>query len=249
MILSMKKRNSLQNIILRIQRAYYRNVSSEKILRRAGMMWSLDPRDKLQNMLMAGRVFEEYEIERCIRTIKEIGIDVFVDIGANFGLYTVLVGGNNPSVEIISFEPAPKTYMSLRENIRLNELDKRVQVWPVALSNVISSAEMKFDPLKSGGAHIVHESIHKDGTIIKVETDMLDNRCDLRDKRCLIKIDVEGHAGSVIEGARITLLRNWCIVQVEVWERERERVDKLFVELGYNLFDARGHNYYYSNFT
>ena len=49
--------------------------------------------------------------------------DLFVDVGANVGSYTILacsvVGARG-----ISFEPVPSTYKRLVENMRLNHLDE-----------------------------------------------------------------------------------------------------------------------------
>ncbi|OPY08378.1 MAG: Methyltransferase domain protein [Syntrophus sp. PtaB.Bin001] len=52
--------------------------------------------------------------------------DLFVDIGANVGSYTILacsaVGARG-----VAFEPIPSTYKRLVENMRLNHLDEKVK--------------------------------------------------------------------------------------------------------------------------
>jgi FkbM family methyltransferase len=52
--------------------------------------------------------------------------DIFVDVGANVGSYTILacatVGARG-----IAFEPVPSTYSRLVENMRLNHLDDKVK--------------------------------------------------------------------------------------------------------------------------
>ena len=60
--------------------------------------------------------------------------DLFLDIGANVGSYTVLAskvcGANS-----IAFEPDPKTAQALRRNVSLNEIEDRVQVKQIALGS------------------------------------------------------------------------------------------------------------------
>ena len=66
-------------------------------------------------------------------TIKEIYLDkdykintkakdIIIDIGANIGTYSILQARNNPKATVFSFEPAPKTFQLLKENIRLNKV-------------------------------------------------------------------------------------------------------------------------------
>lgn len=49
--------------------------------------------------------------------------DVFYDIGANIGVYSLYAGKLYPNSKIYSFEPDMKNYLRLLENISLNELD------------------------------------------------------------------------------------------------------------------------------
>src|SRR5579885_744965 len=52
--------------------------------------------------------------------------DLFVDVGANVGSYTILASGA-AGARCISFEPAPSAYRALLDNIRLNDLLYRVE--------------------------------------------------------------------------------------------------------------------------
>jgi FkbM family methyltransferase len=52
--------------------------------------------------------------------------DLFVDIGANAGCYTILAS-SAVGAEGIAFEPVPSTYRRLVENMRLNRLEEKVK--------------------------------------------------------------------------------------------------------------------------
>src|SRR5581483_7903411 len=57
--------------------------------------------------------------------------DVFVDVGANVGSYTVLAAGVS-GARCIALEPVPSTFDSLLDNVRLNDLTARVECHNVA---------------------------------------------------------------------------------------------------------------------
>ena len=59
----------------------------------------------------------------------------FVDVGANYGYYSILGGLWNPALRIFSFEPVPEIYKALNRNISLNRLQPRVAVFNLALSD------------------------------------------------------------------------------------------------------------------
>jgi len=46
--------------------------------------------------------------------------DIVLDIGASEGMFSVMMSKCFPETRIISFEPVPKTFFTLRENLELN---------------------------------------------------------------------------------------------------------------------------------
>jgi len=103
----------------------------------------------LQSQLALYRVssFETKEPE----TVKWISgfseDDVFVDIGANMGLYTIFASVF-ARARVFSFEPESQNYALLNRNIQLNKVADRVVAWCCALSN-----ERKFDRLYMAQTH------------------------------------------------------------------------------------------------
>ena len=51
--------------------------------------------------------------------------DLFIDIGANVGHYSLLAAGVCKA-NVIAFEPIPSTFFKLEENVKLNALSKNV---------------------------------------------------------------------------------------------------------------------------
>lgn len=146
--------------------------------------------------------------------------DFFIDVGANFGLYTVdaanLVG---PSGAVLAFEPSANAYENLCHNIALGQLTN-VDARPMALSDQEGHAVLKVsrdgrDAWNTFGVSL-HESAHEPQL---VTTGTLDSILAARPtgvRPALIKIDVEGWEYHVVRGAAQLLGRDDApLLQVE----------------------------------
>lgn len=128
--------------------------------------------------------------------------DLFVDVGANAGSYTILACAVLQA-KGIAFEPVPGTFERLVENIRLNHLDGDV----TAINKGVGDKE-SFMQFTSGSDTTNHVLSKNENCVnpISVEITTLDNV--LKDKSpLLIKIDVEGYESLVLKGA-IEVLKN-----------------------------------------
>src|SRR4051812_38803157 len=61
--------------------------------------------------------------------------EVFLDVGANYGLYSLLAGLWNPTLRVVAFEPIPQIYEGLKRNVAANHLTARVVCENLALSS------------------------------------------------------------------------------------------------------------------
>jgi len=76
---------------------------------------------------------------------------VLWDVGANVGLYSVYAAKRN-NARVFAFEPSVFNLELLARNIFLNELQGRITVIPVALSNVLGPSLFKMSSTAWGGA-------------------------------------------------------------------------------------------------
>lgn len=146
---------------------------------------------------------------------------VFIDVGANFGLYTLFaskkVGGKG---FVYAFEPSLREFTRLKENLKLNRL-RNVKAYRQALANCRAKAALKvavypYDGHNSLGSFgyqttkIDHQEI-----VITNTLDQIMARVKLK-KIDMIKIDVEGAEMSVLEGAKKTIqaLRPSLIIEL-----------------------------------
>ena len=131
--------------------------------------------------------------------------DVFLDIGANVGLYTIaaarLVGNGG---DVHAFEPCSQTFARLEENVRLNAL-RSVSCHRVALSDENAEAELSlakdgFDAWNSLGKPYMGETAgHETVRTVTLDSFVKEQRLDGR--ITAIKIDVEGWENQVLTGA------------------------------------------------
>ena len=125
---------------------------------------------------------------------------ICLDVGANLGLFTYFLSRYSPHV--YAFEPNPIPLRVLRY-----VADKNVTVLQMALSDKTGEAELVVPKGRKGwssnGASIEYDE--GDGRVVKVPGSRIDD-LDYKDIG-FIKIDVEGHEKSVLEGAQETLAR------------------------------------------
>ncbi len=129
--------------------------------------------------------------------------DVFVDVGANIGSYTLLAS-SHIGAKTISIEPVPVTFNYLSNNIKLNNIEDKVVMQNIGLADVVS--ELKFTSILDAVNHVIPENSILDEKYITVKVDTLDNVTEDFNPIC-IKIDVEGYETLVIKGAEKTLLK------------------------------------------
>ena len=52
--------------------------------------------------------------------------DLFIDIGANIGLYSIYAAIKHSNSEVISFEPSTSNLRVLSRNISINKLEEKI---------------------------------------------------------------------------------------------------------------------------
>ena len=138
---------------------------------------------------------------------------VFLDVGANQGELTLIAARHARRGRVVAFEPVPRWFAALEENVRRNGLDH-----VVAVNRALSDEETEVEMFTSGdagaqGANEGLSSFHRRelrdvsvGRVRALPLDLYVEREGLS-RVDLIKIDVEGAERAVLQGARRTLER------------------------------------------
>jgi FkbM family methyltransferase len=124
--------------------------------------------------------------------------DLFFDIGANVGAYTVLSSGC-AGAKTISCEPVPAVFGSLKKNIQINHLDALALAYNIGLGSAKSL--LSFTSNHDTVNHVVLDGNNEnEAEIIEVAVNMFDNLALKEGVPDLVKIDVEGFETQVLEG-------------------------------------------------
>ncbi len=188
-----------------------------------------------------GRIRNELEPEMALLPLLVSRGDRVIDVGGNRGTYAYRLDRYGARVEV--FEPNP---VCLRVLSPWAAKRRFVTIHEVALSATSGTAELAIPVDYRGVEHDASASIeHGAGTSVRLETvpiRTLDS-FGFRDA-VLIKIDVEGHEQSVIEGGLETIAASSPALLIEIEQRHLSKpIQDVFARieaLGYEGFFQRG---------
>lgn len=170
--------------------------------------------------------------------------DVFVDVGANVGYFTLLASDVvTDAGHVVSFEPMPPTVAKLRRNVEANRRTN-VTVLPVVASDCDGEVELFSGPatnLGKSGTVPVRDGASAGLVRRVVASDAIPR--DLWSRIRAIKVDVEGDELHVLRGLRPVLSElgpGSCVVAEVAPERLHERggasneIFELMVDAGFD---------------
>ena len=142
------------------------------------------------------------------------------DVGANVGIWSVLLAKEFSSCKIISFEPQKAVQQFLQKNITNNHLTN-VEVMQIGLGASVERVELRTPKEKCGSSSIVllqkKESDQVELIDIVTADFFLEGRPDLVPS--FIKIDIEGYEPRMISGAHDLIAKNHPIIMLEVFPK------------------------------
>lgn len=140
--------------------------------------------------------------------------DVFIDVGAHWGVYSLSAATRLPKqVSVLALEANPENSTRLASWVKRNKLESEIEVIPKAVGDRVGTAHMRVNG-SSMGHRIAADGVNVDMTTLD---QVLAERDWLRWRRILLKVDVEGHEMEVFAGAR--QLFSGCQVAAVVWEK------------------------------
>jgi len=164
--------------------------------------------DDLYHLLM----YREGPVQRFIEGVLRPG-DVFVDVGANIGFYTILAALRG--ARVIAVEAVPLTAAVLRANVKLNGFENVVKIIDKCASD--GERKIKIYVPKSGhfGLATINSSRFNSVLVFEVECVPLDKVLKDVGYIKIVKVDVEGSELAVLNGL----------------ERALEKIDYMIIEI------------------
>ena len=160
--------------------------------------------------------------------------DLFADVGANVGSYTILASGV-VRCHTVAFEPDPLTAAALERNVNLNQIANLVEIRVAAVGE--RHGIVRFSTGLDTENHVV-SAVDPSGRDVPIQT--LDQAfLDSGRIPALIKLDVEGYEAEVLRGA-LALLAAPGLKAILTENRSPTVVDALrnagLTEVAYDAF-------------
>lgn len=192
--------------------------------------------------------YYEKEVFDAMNYLIEDGYRI-LDIGGNIGWYAINISKAKSNVNILSFEPIPKTFAYLEKNLTLNNITN-VHPYNFGFANHEEELTFYYYPEGSGNASLANLSERKDIKKIRCRVKKLDDFVATNNiKIDFIKCDVEGAELFVFQGGMQAIKINRPIIFTELLRKwagkfnyHPNEVINLLKGLGYKCFVVKGKN-------
>jgi FkbM family methyltransferase len=222
------------------------------VTRAQDALFIVDTADLIDRALALEGIWDAEQLEDSAAFCHRRPVDYFLDIGANTGVYSILLARKGLGGEMIAFEPDPGNYARLVANLSINRLIGKVRTLPCALGAEPGEMSlMEAGAANRGESWIVHPDKPPEEApgvaTHRVKQIRFDDEFSLAGKTVLIKMDVEGSEFHALAGMQRTLQENQCYLQVELYSDRLEELKTLFGGWGYRYLRANYIDHYFTN--
>jgi FkbM family methyltransferase len=208
------------------------------------MFFYCDRRMKVEREIIGGGLYGSYILSYMEMLVRPGSI--VLDVGANIGAYAIPLARAFPGIEVHAFEPNPSAVARFRRNLLLNEAKNLVLHETAVGARHGRTAFHAFTGEHLGLSSFVPPPTAGSETIM-VEVTPLDELYGTFGGRIsLLKIDVQGFEGEVLEGARNLIQKHRPYVLLEhedhlfpraaMAEEAKKKLEAFFAENGYDVF-------------
>ena len=197
---------------------------------------------------VSGTSIEGPYIDKVCSLLKERGCDIAIDIGANFGTWTLALA--KVAKNVMAFEPQWRVADLLAKSAEANGINGSLVLFRGALGNRIGEThipDMDFEHEENfGGLEVEDERFDVPNISIPISTldAVVESSRIVGRKVSFIKIDIEGGELAALEGAVNTIRRHKPVMFVEAfhYKSDAQKINDFILELGY-VITALGPNF------
>ncbi len=188
-----------------------------------------------------------YIFEKIIKNIK-----VFIDIGSNAGLYSLLAAKKSDNIKILAFDPTSAAFHYINENIRLNNFQNKITSFRYAMSDkteILDFFEVKnnkYPYLKynlGGSSSLINHPQYYNKISVKAYSfdDFIAQHPYNNLSIDFIKIDAEGAEPKIIRGMELTIKKYRPIIVSEILlNNVGEEIEAILKKYDYKFFLNKG---------
>ena len=198
-----------------------------------GYKLQLHLEDWIQQCLFFTGEYEKAELKVLTHLLKDDS--VFIDIGANIGLYSLRATDKiKEKGEVIGFEPFIENFKQLKKHVVSNNLSTIITIENVAIGESEGKLQLYYsDKIQNRG--MVSAVYQENAKSYEVEMMRLDDYCAHKNINTIncVKIDVEGYEMNVLKGMTNVLLQFQPILLLEILEENTEQIESFLSNFGY----------------
>ena len=165
-------------------------------------------------------------------------VQTFVDVGANYGMYTILGALWNLELVVVAFEPSAAIYSGLKRNVALNGLEGRITCENLALADrsgraILHLPRSEGKDVESTGTLAANSwQVRQAAPGVQIGAVTFDDYESSHPMKVdLIKIDVEDFEASVLAGMRRVIERDRPFIICEILPRLKEHKNQRTLEV------------------
>lgn len=224
-----------KRLVPRLVRARHagRSTNGWTLARRGGLVWLLNARNYVDRRHLEPGGFEARQMSTLLWLLDQHRPDLFLDIGANFGLYAVTVAARL-DCPTRAFEPDARNFAQLQANLLANGLLDRVE--PVCKAVAEAAGHLTLIAASARSTGQTRTTAEPGASGRRVAATAIDDEVDieaLAGRWFAAKIDVEGAENGVLAGMTRLLARASGVFQVEVLAANAAHFEALMAGHGY----------------
>ena len=214
--------------------------------------FNLDIQEPIDKSIILFDYYENEQLRLTIELITKYKVNIFFDIGAHCGIYTLIMANKFDNLIIHSFEPINFSFKRLKNNILLNKRNKNINTYSYGLSSSNRTLRMKGynkdNYIQLGGFGVINKKDKlKNNFITEAEFKKGDDYFNFKNQIIFLKIDVEGHELDVLNGLEKLLNSNKIIIQIEIFADKYAFVKKKLKALNFKEINKIKLDYYFIN--
>lgn len=169
---------------------------------------------------------------------------LFVNIGANFGYHAIQQAQNHPNLRIIAVEPHYKTFMLLKTNCELNNV--QIEIFNLAISNTNGRVDIYESDFNGGNNKLEYfDNSLKVGEVnsLTIETFLMDQKVD----QGLFLIDMQGlEIETVVSIFQLLHEKIICIFELDIdlnnktHQYYKDLIEKIPHNVSFSILDSMG---------
>ena len=212
----------------------------------------LDFLDPVDRQIILYKNYEQDSVSFLESKMQKNNFANFLDIGSNSGYYSFYFARTFKNLKIFAFEPNLDAYNKFQKTLVKNSF-KNIEVFNFGLSNVNDKVKMitwfKHGIAKTNSTLLDSSHDITNSKIFETNLKVGDEVIQIFDQKVIMKIDVEGHELNVLKGLNNTLVKNKCMILIEIGDEKFEKVNNYLVDKNFRIIFKSKYrlDYIYSN--